>query len=172
MLPPLTEPNTVPNERRGLEEFLDYYRQVMRRKADGLTPEQLTHTVASSSLSIGGMIRHLTLVEESWFGEVLQGLDLGEPWASIDWKTDPDWDFDSAAGSSAEDLLNAHAEICERSRQILAEAADLDTLSVRGDSSGAKFNLRWILIHLIEEYAWHAGHADLIREDIDGQIGD
>ncbi|WP_210605232.1 DinB family protein [Brevibacterium oceani] len=172
MLPPLTEPATTPSERQGLEEFLDYFRQVIRRKAEGLGPEQLTHTVASSSLSIGGMIRHLTLVEESWFSEVLLGRDLAEPWASVDWKADPDWDFDSAAGSSADDLLSAHAQACARSREILAEAADLDALSVRGDSTGQKFNVRWILIHLVEEYARHAGHADLIREDIDGQVGD
>nr|WP_228282794.1 DinB family protein [Brevibacterium atlanticum] len=128
--------------------------------------------MASSSLTIGGMISHLTLVEESWFSEVLLGHDLGEPWSSVDWKTDPDWDFDTAAGSHADELLSAHAQACTRSREILAEATDLDTLSVRSDSRGQRFNVRWILIHLIEEYARHAGHADLIREDIDGQTGD
>lgn len=172
MLPQLTEPDTAPNERQGLVEFLDYYRQVIRRKAQGLSPEQLSHTVASSSLTIGGMIRHLSLVEESWFAEVLQGRDLGEPWAGVDWKSDPDWDFESAAGSTADDLLSAHARTCDRSDEILAEVADLDALSERGDSTGQKFNVRWILIHLIEEYARHAGHADLIREDIDGRTGD
>ncbi|UVI37542.1 DinB family protein [Brevibacterium spongiae] len=169
---PLTDPSITPTERQGLEEFLDYFRQVVRRKADGLTPEQLTHKVASSSLTIGGIVRHLTLVEESWFVEVLQGKDLSDPWASVDWRSEPDWDFDSAAGATAEELLEAHARSCEHSRRILAEVDDLDALTARGDSGGAKFNVRWILIHLIEEYARHAGHADLIREDIDGQTDD
>ena len=169
---PLTDPINAANERRGLEEFLEYFRQVIRRKADGLTPDQLKHTVASSSLTIGGIIRHLTLVEESWFVEVLQGRELGEPWASVDWETDSDWDFESAAGMSADELLTAHEKSCATSREIPAEVADLDTLTARGDRDGEKFNVRWILIHLIEEYARHAGHADLLREDIDGEIGD
>ena len=73
---------------------------------------------------------------------------------------------------TADELLAAHEQACERSREILAEVTDLDTLTARGDSSGEKFNVRWILIHLIEEYARHAGHADILREDIDGEIGD
>ncbi|AMT93667.1 hypothetical protein A2T55_07670 [Brevibacterium linens] len=169
---PLTDPSNAPNERRGLEEFVEYFRQVVRRKVDGLTPEQLKHTVASSSLTIGGILRHLTLVEESWFVEVLQGRELGEPWASVDWNTDCDWDFESASGMTAEELLAAHEQACGNSREILAEVTDLDTLTARGDRDGEKFNVRWILIHLIEEYARHAGHADILREDIDGETGD
>ena len=169
---PLTDPSNSPNERRGLEEFVEYFRQVVRRKVDGLTPEQLDHTVASSSLTIGGILRHLTLVEESWFVEVLQGRELGEPWSSVDWNSDRDWDFESASGMTADELLADHEQACEKSREILAEVADLDTLTARGDRDGEKFNVRWILIHLIEEYARHAGHADTLREDIDGEIGD
>lgn len=169
---PLTDPSNAPSERHGLEEFLDYFRQVVRRKADGLTPDQLNHTVASSSLTIGGILRHLTLVEESWFVEVLQGKELGEPWSSVDWNTDRDWDFESAAGMTAEELLVVHEQSCEVSRGILAEVVNLDTRTERCDSDGEKFNVRWVLIHLIEEYARHAGHADLLREDIDGEIGD
>ena len=169
---PLTDPSNAPNERRGLEEFVEYFRQVVRRKVDGLTPEQLDHTVASSSLTIGGILRHLTLVEESWFVEVLQGRELGEPWSGVDWASDRDWDFESASGMTADELLADHEHACEKSREILAEVADLDTLTERGNRDGEKFNVRWILIHLIEEYARHAGHADILREDIDGEIGD
>jgi hypothetical protein len=81
-------------------------------------------------------------------------------------------DFDSAAGLSGEALLAAHEHSCALSRQALAEVADLDALTARGNGDGEKFNVRWILIHLIEEYARHAGHADLIREAIDGATGD
>ena len=169
---PLTDPSNAPNERSGLEEFVEYFRQVIRRKVDGLTPEQLDHTVASSSLTIGGILRHLTLVEESWFVEVLQGRELVEPWSGVDWASDRDWDFESASGMTADELLADHEHACEKSREILAEVADLDTLTERGNRDGEKFNVRWILIHLIEEYARHAGHADILREDIDGEIGD
>ena len=169
---PLTEPDAAPSERQGLEEFLEYFRQVLRRKAERLSADDLCRTVASSTLTIGGIIKHLTLVEESWFVEVLQGRDLGEPWASVDWTAEPDWDFDSAAGSSADELLAAHERSCVLSREILAEVDDLDTLSVRGGSNRVRFNVRWILVHLIEEYARHAGHADLLREAIDGTTGD
>lgn len=168
----LTEPSNAPTEREGLEQFLDYFRQVVRRKAEGLTVQELTRTVAASTLTIGGIIRHLTYVEEFWFGVVLQGPEMGEPWASVDWESHPDWDFDSAAGLSGEALLAAHEHSCALSRQALAEVADLDALTARGNGDGEKFNVRWILIHLIEEYARHAGHADLIREAIDGATGD
>ena len=73
---------------------------------------------------------------------------------------------------TADELLADHEHACEKSREILAEVADLDTLTERGNRDGEKFNVRWILIHLIEEYARHAGHADILREDIDGEIGD
>src|SRR5699024_3048957 len=115
---PLTEPHPAPDERQGLEEFLEYFRQVVRRKAEGLSADDLCRKATASSLTIGGIIKHLTLVEESWFVEVLQGRDLGEPWAGIDWTAEPDWDFDSAAGSSADELLAAHDRSCELSREI------------------------------------------------------
>lgn len=169
---PLTEPSNAPTEREGLEQFLDYFRQVVRRKAEGLTAQELTCTVAASTLTIGGIIRHITFVEEFWFGEVLKGAEMGEPWAGVDWEAHPDWDFDSAAGVSGEELLAAHEHFCALSRQALTEVADLDALTARGNRNGEKFNVRWILIHLIEEYARHAGHADLIREVIDGTTGD
>src|SRR5699024_10031816 len=116
---PLTEPHPAPDERQGLEEFLEYFRQVVRRKAEGLSADDLCRKATASSLTIGGIIKHLTLVEESWFVEVLQGRDLGEPWAGIDWTAEPDWDFDSAAGSSADELQAAHDRSCELSREIL-----------------------------------------------------
>ncbi|MCD1284552.1 DinB family protein [Brevibacterium sp. GP-SGM9] len=172
MSDPLIEPADAPSERQGLEEFLDYYRQVMRRKVSGLDSTALSHTIASSTLTLGGIIKHLSLVEESWFAEDILGQELGEPWADIDWKADPEWEFRTAADDSPEYLLGLYDRACERSREILAGIDDLDTLVARESSSGHRFNVRWVLIHMIEEYARHAGHADLIREDIDGVTGD
>lgn len=172
MTEPLAEPFDAPTERQGLEEFLDYYRLVIRRKIAGLDSAALSHTVASSTLTLGGIVKHLSLVEESWFTEDILGRELGEPWAGIDWKADPDWDFRTAADDSPDYLLGLYDRACERSREILAGIDDLDALAARENGSGQRFNVRWILVHMIEEYARHAGHADLIREDIDGTTGD
>lgn len=172
MSQPPVEPTEAPNERQGLEEFLDYYREVMRRKVIGLDSAALNKTVAASSLTLGGIIKHLSLVEEQWFVEDILGQELSEPWASIDWQADRDWDFESASADTPDYLLTLHAEACEQSRQILAGIDDLDTLVAREPSSGDRFNVRWVLIHMIEEYARHVGHADLIRESIDGATGD
>ena len=172
MSQPPVEPTEAPNERQGLEEFLDYYREVMRRKVIGLDSTALNKTVAASSLTLGGIIKHLSLVEEQWFVEDILGQELSEPWGSIDWQGDRDWDFESASADTPDYLLTLHAEACEQSRQILAGIDDLDTLVARVPSSGDRFNVRWVLIHMIEEYARHVGHADLIRESIDGATGD
>lgn len=169
---PPADPTSAPNERQGLEEFLDYYREVMRRKVTGLDSAALNKTVAASSLTLGGIIKHLSLVEESWFVEDILGQELSEPWAAVDWKVDRDWDFESAADDSPDYLLELHAKACEQSRQILAGIDDLDTLVAHERSSGDRFNVRWVLIHMIEEYARHVGHADFIRESIDGSTGD
>lgn len=168
----LIEPSETPGERQGLEEFLDYFRAVMRRKATGLGAADLNRTVAASSLTLGGIIKHLSLVEETWFVEEILGQGLSEPWSAIDWAAQPEWDFESAADDSPDYLLALHATACERSRKILAGIDDLDSLEARVPPTGGRLNVRWILIHMIEEYARHVGHADLIRESIDGTTGD
>ncbi|WP_260847992.1 DinB family protein [Brevibacterium aurantiacum] len=172
MSPSPTDPTAAPNERQGLEEFLDYYRAVLRRKVEGLASADLNRHVGASPLTLGGIIKHLSLVEEQWFVEDILDQELSEPWASIDWKADPDWDFESAAEDTPDYLLRLHAKACEQSREILAGIDDLDTFVAHERSSGDRFNVRWVLIHMIEEYARHVGHADLIRESIDGATGD
>jgi hypothetical protein len=95
-----------------------------------------------------------------------------EPWASADWDTDPDWEFHAATSLKPDQLRHRYQQACERSRQVLADAASLDQLSVQSLSNGQRFSLRWALLHLIEETARHAGHADLLREAIDGHVGE
>lgn len=154
-----------------LSAFLDFYRLVLLRKASGLTPEQLTTTVAASTLTIGRLLRHLTLVEDDWFDATFAGLAAREPWASADWATDRDWEMTTADGMTFEQLRADFEAACERSRSHVAGAPSLDALAAGGDV-GNRASLRWIMIHMIEEYARHCGHADLIRESIDGQVGD
>lgn len=117
------------------------------------------------------MLKHLALVEDDWIPAKVLGVDDPEPWASAPWNEDRDWDFHSAAHNSPESLRALNEAACARTRAVCA-AHNLDDLSAIGDrESGELFSLRWILLHLIEETARHNGHADLLREAIDGQTG-
>jgi uncharacterized damage-inducible protein DinB len=155
-----------------LSGFLDFYRAVIVRKAQGLTREQLAVSLGPSELTIGGLIKHLAWVEDLWFRRRLLGHEFGEPWASADFDADPDWEFHSAADDELAELLRLYDEACARSRAAVAEVGDLDVVSRIPNRRGKLFSLRWILLHMIEETARHAGHADLIRESIDGATGD
>jgi hypothetical protein len=158
-----------------LTGFLDFYRAVMVRKARGLTREQLNAPLAPSPLTIGGLIKHLAFAEDIWFDHRLLGNERREPWASVDWDADPDWEFHSAADDEPEAYLRLYDETCVRSRAAVAAVVaegGLDALAKRPNRRGHFFSLRWILLHMIEETARHAGHADLIREHIDGTTGD
>lgn len=160
-------------ERETLVAFLDFQRAVMIDKASGLTQEQWGQRLEPSTMTLGGMIYHLTVVEESWFADVFAGLGLGEPWASVDWEADRDWEWNVAPTMDPVDVLAAYRRAIKRSNEIATSADELEQLSAKtGDDQGEHWSLRWILIHMIEETARHAGHADLIRESIDGEVGD
>lgn len=159
------------DERATLLHFLERQREIFRRKASGLTPEQLASPHPPSTMTLGGMIKHLAYVENWWSVGVLLGQEPGEPWTRVDWRRDRDWDWRSAADDTPEQLWATYdAEVATADR--IYAAARLDDLAVRPNHHAAgRANLRWILGHLIEEYARHNGHADLIRESIDGQVG-
>jgi uncharacterized damage-inducible protein DinB len=154
-----------------LTAFLDYYRAVMLDKVGGLTQEQLGTRLEPSTMTLAGMIYHLTVVEASWFSDIFAGEGIGEPWASVDWDEDRDWEWHVAPSMGPDVIFDAYRQACDRSREGVSAAESLDQLSVK-DSDGEKWSLRWILVHMIEETARHAGHADLIRESIDGEVGD
>lgn len=158
-------------EMETLTSFLDYYRAVVLDKAAGLTQAQLGTSLPPSSMTLAGMIYHLTVVEAHWFSDMFVGEGIGEPWASVDWDADRDWDWHVAPSMDPDEVFEAYRRTCDRSREIVAAATSLDQLSVN-DRKGEKWSLRWILVHMIEETARHAGHADLIRESIDGEVGD
>lgn len=161
-----------PDERTALTEMLDYYRAVMLRKTEGLSDQQLAIALAPSDLTLGGLLMHLALVEDGWFQSTFLGGDLGEPWSGFDWESDPDWEFHHAHEYTRDQIVAQYEGSVARSRAVVAASDSLDALAAKQNRDGDSYNLRWILVHLIEEYARHAGHADLIRESIDGATGD
>ncbi|TFV89964.1 DinB family protein [Blastococcus sp. CT_GayMR16] len=154
-----------------LTSFLDLQRATVLWKTEGLTREQLAQPHPPSTLTLGGLLNHLALVEDSWFRVRFVGLPDDELWAGIDWDADPDFEFRTAAEVEPEELRRRYEEACARSREVVAGADSLDQLSVERRRTGQQFDLRWMLLHMIEETARHAGHADLLREAIDGATG-
>jgi uncharacterized damage-inducible protein DinB len=147
-------------------------------KCEGLTAEQLGRAaVPTSSLTLGGLLHHLALVEDSWFRVRFLGEEHVPPWVTVDWDADPDWDWHSAVDDTPEQVRELFDEAVARADKAIDEAlarpTGLGTPSARPSRrSGNPYSLRWILLHMVEEYARHNGHADLIRESIDGQTGD
>ena len=160
-------PKSPDDERNSLESWLDFHRATLLMKCSGLESEQLAlRSCPPSSLSLLGLVRHMTEVEP-WFHDF-----DGEPaseWYSTD--SDPDGAFDSVDPSRAnEDLAAYHASVQRAHRAV--EGRSLDDISPESGDHGEAISLRWIYQHMIEEYARHNGHADLLRERIDGATGD
>jgi uncharacterized damage-inducible protein DinB len=164
-----TEPPHEADERATLTGFLQHQRETLAWKCSGLTAEQLRHrAVSPSDLSLIGLIRHLTDVEHGWFRGVLSGEDI----RPIYWGEDRSQDTDFAVdGTDTDEAFRLWHEACARSREIVAAAESLDVTGLHR-RSGSVYSLRWILTHMIEEYARHNGHADLLRERIDGTTGE
>jgi len=162
------EPQPVADETTALTQWLDFQRATLLWKCEGLDGSQLArHSVPPSGLSLLGLVRHMLLVEWWWFDHIFAG---GASLAPIPTDEDPDAEFNDLNPDQAEEALAMFATQCDVSRAIVAAAESLDALSV-SDERETK-DLRWVLIHMIEEYARHNGHADLLRECIDGVVGD
>jgi uncharacterized damage-inducible protein DinB len=167
------DPIEAADERTQLTQFLDYHRATMLMKADGLDRAQMSATTAASDLTLAGLLKHLALVEDGWFRGTLLGEEPAPWWRDVDEEADPDWDFRTAVEDDPADLIALYEDTCERSREAVASVASLDDLAVGSSRrTGQRFNLRWILLHMIEETARHNGHADLLREAIDGLTGE
>jgi hypothetical protein len=165
-IPERVHPPQVLGERESLDAWVDFHRVTLLMKCAGLEPEQLaTRSCPPSSLSLLGLVRHLTEVEP-WFHD-FDGKPPGE-WYSTD--ADPDGSFDSVDPSRADEDLAAYLASIDRSRAAVA-GKSLDDISPEPDD-GRAVSLRWVYHHMIEEYARHNGHADLLRERIDGATGD
>lgn len=169
------EPPMAGDEAATLLGFLDFLRATLEWKCSGLDAAGLRATVGASTMTLGGILKHLALVEDDWFGEVLAGGDTRPPWDAVDWAADRDWEWRTAAEDSPEELRTLWRGAVERSRSLTAQAlADggLDQLATSPDPGRPTPSLRWILVHMVEEYARHDGHADLLRESVDGQVGE
>jgi hypothetical protein len=169
------EPPLAGTDAEHLVGALDRLRTTFRWKADNLDTAGLQTRIGASSLTLGSLLKHLARAEEQMFSTKLSGTPLGAPWDTADWDTDPDWDFNSAANDTPEQLYARWDSTVERSRARLdAALADggLDQLVHLSRSDGRHLSLRRLLCDLIEEYGRHTGHADLLREAVDGLVGE
>ena len=162
------DPPLVAQEREMLDAWLDYHRATLAVKCEGLTDDQLrARAVPPSSLSLLGLVRHMGEVERSWFRRVLGGEHAPPRYYSDE---NPDGDFDDVAGAGVAEAFGYWRDECAHARERVAAAPSLDVTGT--GRSGDGYSLRWIMVHMIEEYARHNGHADLLRERIDGTVGD
>jgi uncharacterized damage-inducible protein DinB len=168
------EPPLAGDETATLLGYLDYQRATLAWKCSGLDSAGLNVTVAVSTMTLGGILKHMAYVEDAWFSR-LDDLERPPPWDTVDWKADPDWEWHSAADDSPDQLRELWENSVERSRTLVAKAlaeGGLGRLTVWKWPDGRSPSLRWILCHMIEEYARHNGHADLLRESVDGETGE
>ncbi len=167
---PRIEPDRLASERDALEEWIEYHRATLLSKCQGLTAEQLvTMSVDPSSLSLLGIVRHMTEVERWWFRMHAGQEVVGWLYTS---DSEPDNDFRNLNVTDAPADLAAYVAECELARRAVAGRSLEEIVPSRGDHPDRTRNLRWIFLHMIEEYARHNGHADLLRERIDGATGD
>lgn len=159
------DPPRQAGEGETLAGFLDLQRGVMLRKVADLDDESLRRSMTPSGLTLLGMLKHLAYVERWWFRAVFAGEDVTFPWTD----DDPDADWRAEPDESVDSIATLYREECAKAREVVAAASFDDTCTTpEGDS----ITLRWIVAHMIEETARHLGHADIMREAIDGATGD
>jgi uncharacterized damage-inducible protein DinB len=153
------------DERQVLGGFLDHYRRTLLEICAGLTEEQLRRPMVPSGTSLLGMVKHLAYVELGWFQENIANERYDYPFGL----EDEDADFRIEDDESSAEVFDLYRRACDRSRRAL-EAASLNDMVENPDRS-ADYNVRWVVVHMIEETARHVGHADIIREQLDGKSG-
>ncbi|MGW0810401.1 DinB family protein [Nonomuraea sp. NPDC002799] len=162
-----TQPSPIADDRASLTSFLQYQRETLAMKCAGLTSKQLREkAVPPSELSLLGLVRHLAEVERSWFQVVWNGENTSAYWPGTVSGTFAEFDVEAA---EADEAFSVWKSACQRSSEI-AEATEFLDVTVQWRDEG--FSLRYILTHMIEEYSRHNGHADLLRERIDGATGE
>jgi uncharacterized damage-inducible protein DinB len=164
------DPTNHADERTALREWLEYHRATLLLKCEGLDGAALARRpVPTSMMSLHGLVRHMADVERNWFRRWIEGAPA-EP-IFYDHDEHPDGDFELADGTTWDaDLATWHAEVAH-ARAVEAAVPSLDQVCRRQDRD-VTYDVRWILLHMVEEYARHNGHADLLREMIDGTVGD
>jgi Protein of unknown function (DUF664) len=169
------EPPLAGTEAEHLTGALDRLRATFRWKAGDLDATGLRARIGPSTLTLGGLLKHLAAEEDYYFTTMLTGAPMGEPWDATGWDGSNDWEFESAAEDSPAQLYALYDGAVQRSRTRLSAAlladGDLDQLTHR-TFDGSQANLRRLLCDLLEEYGRHTGHADLIREAVDCRVGE
>ena len=171
----LREPPVAGNEVDTLLGSLERQRRTFAWKCGNLDAAGLRATLGPSSMTLGGLLKHLAVIEDYYFSVKLYGRGQHPPFDTAPWDDDPDWEWHSAAADSPEQLYTLWRDAVARSRSAVSEAlagGGLGQLARWASPRGESPSLRRILIDLIEEYARHTGHADLIRESVDGLTGE
>ncbi|MQY10559.1 hypothetical protein SRB5_06700 [Streptomyces sp. RB5] len=169
------KPPVAGGEAETLLGYLDFLRATIEWKCRGVDAEGLRTTVGPTSMTLGGMLKHLACVEDTTLAEWLLGTEVGPPWSEVDWDSDPDWEWRTAANDSPEELHRMWRDAVARSDKTIAHALEnggLEQLGNFTNSRGESPTLRYIVMAMIEEYARHVGHADLLREAVDGATGE
>ncbi len=168
------EPPVAGNELDMLLGELERVRGYIAWKCGGLNSAGLRATLGPSTMTLGGLLKHLSACEDHKFSIMLYGRAPHPPWNTVDWDADPDWEWHSAAADSPEQLMSLWQDTVSRSRELVAKALADGGLDHAAAAShdGRTPSLRRLLIDMIEEYARHVGHADLIRESVDGLVGE
>lgn len=161
------EPPLIADEREMLRGFLEFHRATLAMKCDGLSDEDLrTQSMPPSTLSLLGLVRHMAEVERTWFRRVINGEDIPLVWSA-------DGDFQAAydaSGTTRREAFDAWETEVEHSRRIEREAESLDVTGYQ-KRWGEHVSLRLVMMHMMHEYARHNGHADFLREGVDGVTG-
>ena len=169
------EPPIAADEAAAILGELERARAIVAWKCGGLDAAGIRATTAASTITLGGLLKHLAHVEDDHFAELWLGTEVGPPWDAVDWDADPDRDWRVDDEDTPGSLMTMWEEAAARSRAIVNEAlanGGLDQLGRFTTAGGESPNLRRILLDMIEEYARHGGHADIIRESIDGLVGE
>ena len=169
------EPPVAGTEIDTLLGALERQRGYLAWKCGNLDSAGLRATLGPSAMTLGGLLKHMALVEDDWFSVKLHGRDPHPPFDTADWDADRDWEWHSAAGDTPAELVSLWQEAVGRSRSLVADAlaeGGLDQPAALAWRDGRSPSLRRMIMDMIEEYARHVGHADLIRESVDGLVGE
>jgi uncharacterized damage-inducible protein DinB len=165
--PSRSSPPPEGDELAVLSGFLDFLREAIVIKVTGVDVDDLRHPMTDSGVSLLGIVKHLAYVERWWFARTFSGLDVAFPFTD----DDPDADWRIEADEHAEVIVDLYRTEIERSRAIAAASGPEDQSAMPG-RHGGPYSLRWIMVHMIEETGRHAGHADILREQLDGATGE
>ncbi len=157
-------PDLDADERDTLTQFLDLYRRHALTRLTTLTDDQArSRSLWATHLTPGGVVKHLAHMEDHWFSAHLGADGLPEPWASAP-SGQPQWDFESAADDSVQQIAELYRTACDRSQDIVSRLSSLDTIAVRPSFGKGPVTLRWVMVHMLEETACHVGHLDLLTD--------